>query len=96
MAQKKDEWAPSTLAAQALHLIDEATGAVVPGIELASTFARGSDYELLGAFSYARDSNPTTQALEKVLMALDGGAEAMAFNAGLAASVSVFETVRTG
>ncbi len=96
MAQKKDEWAPSTLAAQALHLIDEATGAVVPGIELASTFARGSDYELMGDFNYARYGNPTTQALEKVLMALDGGADAMAFNAGLAACVSVFETVRTG
>jgi cystathionine gamma-synthase len=96
MAQKKDEWAPSTLAAQALQLIDEATGAVVPGIELASTFARGSDYEPMGAFNYARYGNPTTQALEKVLTALDGGAEAMAFNAGLAASVSVFETVRTG
>lgn len=96
MARNKDDWAPSTLAAQALHLIDEATGAVVPGIELASTFARGSDYEPMGAFNYARYGNPTTQAVEKVLAALDGGAEAMAFNAGLAATVCVFETVRTG
>jgi cystathionine gamma-synthase len=96
MAQKKDEWAPSTLAAQALHMIDEATGAVVPGIELASTFARGSDYEPMGAFNYARYDNPTTQATEKVLASLDGGADALAFNAGLAATVTVFETVRSG
>lgn len=96
MAPKNNDWAPSTLAAQALHLIDEATGAVVPGIDLASTFARGSDYEHPGDFNYARYGNPTTQAVEKVLVALDGGADAMAFNAGLTATVSVFETVRTG
>lgn len=96
MVRDKDEWAPSTLAAQALHLIDEATGAVVPGIELASTFARGSDYEPIGSFNYARYGNPTTQTVEDVLAALDGGQEAMAFNAGLAATVCVFETVRTG
>ncbi len=96
MTDTQDNWAPSTRAAQALHLIDEATGAVVPGIELASTFARGSDYEPMGAFNYARYDNPTTQATEKVLASLDGGADALAFNAGLAATVSVFETVRTG
>jgi cystathionine gamma-synthase len=96
MARDENDWAPSTRAAQALHLIDEATGAVVPGIEPASTFARGSDYEPMGAFNYARYGNPTTQATEKVLASLDGGADAMAFNAGLSATVSVFETVRSG
>jgi cystathionine gamma-synthase len=68
----------------------------VPGIEPASTFARGSDYEPVGGFKYAREANPTTLAVEKVLAALDGGAEALAFNAGLAATVTVFETVRSG
>ena len=96
MAQKKDEWAPSTLAAQALHLIDEATGAVVPGIEPSSTFARDSDYALLGDASYARYSNPTTKIVEQVLSALEEGAEALLFNAGMAATTCVFETVRRG
>ncbi len=96
MTQNKNDWSPSTQAVQALHLIDDATGAVVPGIELASTFARGSDYEPVGDFNYARYDNPTTQATEKVLASLDGGADALAFNAGLAATVSVFETVRSG
>ena len=96
MARKHENWSRSTLAAQALHLIDEATGAVVPGIEPASTFARGPDYEPMGAFNYARYANPTTQATEKVLAALDGGADALAFNAGMAAVVSLFETVRAG
>ena len=92
----KMNWDRSTLAAQALHLINEATGAVVPGIEPASTFARGPDYETMGGFSYARDGNPTTQATEKVLAALDGGEDALAFNAGMAAVVALFETARSG
>ncbi len=96
MVQDKDNWSRSTLAAQALHLIDEATGAVVPGIEPASTFARGENYEPMGGFNYARYDNPTTQITEKVLAALDGGADALAFNAGMAAVVSLFETVRAG
>jgi len=96
MAQKNDNWTRSTLAAQALHLINEATGAVVPGIEPASTFARGQDYEPRGGFNYARYTNPTTQATEKVLAALDVGMDALAFNAGMSAVVSLFETVRSG
>jgi len=66
------------------------------GIEQASTFARGPDYETKGEFAYARDSNPTTQATEKVLTALDGGEDALAFNAGLAAVGCLFDTVRSG
>ena len=96
MAHNNDNWNRSTLAAQALHLINEATGAVVPGIEPASTFARGDSYEPMGGFNYARYTNPTAQVTEKVLAALDGGADALAFNAGMAAVISLFETVRTG
>ena len=39
-----DRLSPATRAAQALHRIDERTGAVVPGIEPASTFTRDEDY----------------------------------------------------
>src|SRR5947207_736814 len=49
---------PETVAAQALHSIDPATGAVVPAIHLATTYARDADYALRGP-SYARDQNPT-------------------------------------
>lgn len=96
MADTRDDWARSTLAVQALHMINEATGAIVPGIEPSSTFARGGDYALLGDASYARDSNPTTKIVEQVLSALEGGAGALLFNAGMAATTCVFETVRPG
>ena len=96
MAETTDNWARSTLAVQALHLINEASGAIVPGIEPSSTFARGEDYALLGDASYARYSNPTTKIVEQVLSALEGGAAALLFNAGMAATTCVFETVRAG
>lgn len=96
MADNKGNWSRSTLAVQALHTINQATGAVVPGIEPASTFARGPDYELLGETSYARYSNPNARIVEDVLVALEGGADALLFNAGMAATTSAFEIVRTG
>lgn len=87
---------PSTLAAQALRIIDEKTGAVVPGIEPSTTFARGPDYELPGAFTYSRQENPTTAKAEQVLAALEGAEDALLFNSGLAAAAAVFELVRPG
>ena len=96
MTDGREGWARSTLAVQALHMINEATGAIVPGIEPSSTFARGDDYALLGETSYARYSNPTTRIVEQVLAALEGGPDALLFNAGMAATACVFETVRPG
>ncbi len=96
MSSDHQNWSPSTLAAQALHVIDRATGSVVPGIHPASTFARDSEYGLRGATSYAREDNPTTRIVEEVLAALDGGPDALLFNAGLSATAAFFETVRSG
>ena len=88
--------AAATIAAQALHLINEQTGAVVPGIEPASTFARNSAYELRDAFVYSRYGSPTTAAGEAVLNALCGGQGALLFNTGMSAIIAVFETLRAG
>jgi len=97
MAKKKQKgWSRSTLAAQALHIIDDSTGAVVPAIEPSTTFARGADYELPGAFKYSRYENPTTKNAEQILAALEGAEDAMLFNSGLAAAAAVFELVRPG
>ena len=86
MVNDKEDWARSTLAVQALHMIDQATGAIVPGIEPSSTFARGPGYELLGETSYARYSNPTARIVEDVLASLEGAPDALVFNAGMAAT----------
>lgn len=96
MSTDTKNWSPRTLAAQALHIIDQATGAVVPAIHPASTFARDADYGLIGSTSYAREENPTTRIVEQVLAELDGGADALLFNAGLSATSTFFETVPSG
>jgi cystathionine gamma-lyase len=62
----------------------QAAGDVVSPIHLATTFAQdrmGSD----GAFSYARDGNPTRAALEERLASLEGGDHALALSSGMGA-----------
>ncbi|MEO0809458.1 MAG: PLP-dependent transferase [Pseudomonadota bacterium] len=88
--------AAETIAAQALHFINEKTGAVVPGIEPASTYVRDGNYELRDAFVYSRYGNPTAVAGEAVINALCGGADALLFNTGMSAITAVFETLRNG
>ncbi len=88
--------AAETIAAQALHIINEQTGAVVPGIEPSTTFARDTNYEFRSQFSYAREASPTTAAAEAVVNALSEGSGALLFNAGLAAISAVLETIPNG
>ncbi|HLL24642.1 MAG TPA: PLP-dependent aspartate aminotransferase family protein [Kofleriaceae bacterium] len=87
---------PETLVAQALHAIDPETGAVVPPIQLATTYARDASYALRGP-GYTRDDNPTPKHAERVLAAIEGGAAALAFASGMAAATAVFRaTCRPG
>ncbi|HEX2687388.1 MAG TPA: PLP-dependent aspartate aminotransferase family protein [Kofleriaceae bacterium] len=83
---------PETLAAQALHSIDQATGAIIPPIQLATTYARDANYATRGP-SYTRDENPTPVTAERVIAALEGGAAARTFASGMAAATAVFRAV---
>lgn len=87
---------PRSLAAQALHAIDEATGAVVPPLHAATTFARDENYELVNSVSYGRQSSPTVEQVEEILTLLDGGAEAQVYSSGMAAFSCFFETLSNG
>ncbi len=64
---------------------DPATGAVVPPLHLASTFVQPGPGEW-GEFDYSRSGNPTRRALEETLASLEGGAAALAFSTGMAAT----------
>ena len=79
---------PETLTAQALHAIDVTTGATVPAVYLATTYARDAAYQLVGP-SYARADNPTPVHAERMLAAIEGGAAALAFGSGMAAATAV-------
>jgi cystathionine gamma-synthase len=88
---------PETLAAKAVDAIDETTGAIVPPIHLATTYARDAAYQLHEDRDYARDKNPTFLHAERLLAGLEGGAAAMTFASGLAAATTAIRAfVRPG
>ncbi|MCU1496395.1 MAG: Cys/Met metabolism pyridoxal-phosphate-dependent protein [Acidimicrobiales bacterium] len=74
---------------------DPVTGAVVPAISVASTFAQDGVGGTRG-FEYARSGNPTRAALEAHLAALEGAAHGFAFASGLAAEDALLRTLAPG
>ena len=94
---RKNELAPETISAQALHQIDSATGGVTPAIHLSSTFVRDENYQLLvPGHSYGRDENPTYVVAETVLRELEGAAAALLFSSGMAAAMAVVQSLKPG
>ncbi len=88
---------PETLAAQALHRIDPASGGLVPPIQASTTYARDEDYRLVTeGLSYSRDGNPTYEAAEALLAALEGGAAARLFASGKASVAAVIHALEPG
>lgn len=88
-------WGFETAAIHAGQDPDEVTGAVVPPISLATTFAQPAVGEPRG-YEYARSANPTRTALETCLAALEHAAHGLAFASGLAAEDAVLRTVPDG
>jgi cystathionine gamma-synthase len=74
---------------------DPVTGAVVPAVSLATTFAQDAVGKPRG-FEYSRSGNPTRSALEACLANLEGAAHGLAFSSGLAAEDAVLRTLRPG
>ena len=74
---------------------DPVTGAVIPPISLATTFAQPAVGEHLG-FEYARTGNPTRRALEVCLAALEGAEYGFAFASGMAAEDAVLRGLAPG
>jgi O-acetylhomoserine/O-acetylserine sulfhydrylase-like pyridoxal-dependent enzyme len=72
---------------------DPVTGAVMTPVYFTSTYAQ----EAVGAprlgYEYSRSANPTRDALQECLAALEGGARGLAFASGLAASDALLRTV---
>jgi cystathionine gamma-lyase len=74
---------------------DPLTGAVMVPIYATSTYAQESPGVNKG-YEYAREHNPTRQALERALANLDGGIAAYAFASGLAAMATLLDTLPAG
>ncbi|HEX4776354.1 MAG TPA: cystathionine gamma-synthase [Acidimicrobiia bacterium] len=74
---------------------DPATGAVVPPITLATTFAQQSVGEHKG-YEYARSDNPTRAVLETCLADLEGARRGVAYASGLAAEDAILRLLTPG
>ncbi|MGJ0119291.1 cystathionine gamma-synthase [Williamsia sp. MIQD14] len=76
---------------------DPLTGAVNPPIYASSTFAQDGVGGMRGGFEYARTGNPTRQALEGNLAAIEGGSYGRGFASGMAATDALLRaTLRPG
>ena len=73
---------------------DPATGAAVVPIYQTSTFVQEAVAKHRG-FEYSRTDNPTRQALETCLAALEGAGHGMAFASGMAAITTLALTLRS-
>ena len=85
-----------TKALHSTHFKDKNAAAVVPPLYLSTTYERDENYELPGGYLYTRAGNPNRQQLEHALAALEGGAEAMAFASGQAATMTLLQCLKPG
>ena len=74
-----------TLAIHAGQAPDKRTGAVIPPIFQTSTYQQDGVGKPREGYEYSRSSNPTRDALQDCLAAVEGGRRALAFASGLAA-----------
>ena len=82
-----------TLAIHAGQEPDPRTGAVVPPIYQTSTYAQDAVGAPRLGYEYSRTANPTRDALQECLAALEGGRRGLAFASGLAAEDTLLRTV---
>ena len=85
-----------TRVAQALHFVEAETGAVVPAIQHAATYARDENYEVRKPYWYRRDGSQTTAHAEAIIAELENAADALLFSSGMSACTAVIEHLPTG
>jgi cystathionine gamma-lyase len=98
MTRVRDE-PPHRFATQAIHAgqaPDPAAGAVMPPIYQTSTYVQDGLGRPHNGYEYARTQNPTREALERNVAALEGGTYGFAFGSGLAALDTVLKLLKTG
>lgn len=87
----------ATKAVHAGQSPDPFTGAVMTPISLSSTFAQVSPgVKYPGGFEYSRSANPTRNALESCIAALENGKYALTFASGLGCTSSISQLFKCG
>lgn len=85
-----------TLAVHAGQSPDEVTGAIMPPIYQTSTYVQPKLGEPKRGYEYARVQNPTREAMEANIAALEGGAHGIAFASGMAAIEAITKRLSSG
>ncbi|MGH7467555.1 MAG: cystathionine gamma-synthase [Longimicrobiales bacterium] len=85
-----------TLAVHAGQHPDEVTGAIMPPIYQTATYVQPKLGEPKRGYEYARVQNPTREAMEANIAALEGGAHGMAFASGMAAIETMVKRLSSG
>jgi len=86
------------LSTRSIHIGNEKdplTGAVIPPLYLAATFAPPGEFSE-AAFDYSRSGNPTRAGLETTLAALEEGVGALAYSSGMAAIHGALMLLKSG
>ncbi|HWV58285.1 MAG TPA: cystathionine gamma-synthase [Longimicrobiales bacterium] len=85
-----------TLAVHAGQRPDPTTGAVMPPVYQTSTYVQDAVGKPRAGYEYARVQNPTREALEANIAALEGGRHGIAFSSGLAAIEALVKRLSAG
>ena len=93
MQDRETRYGFETLAIHAGQEPEPRTGAVVPPIYQTSTYAQDAVGAPRLGYEYSRSGNPTRDALQECLAALEGGRRGLAFASGLAAEDTLLRTV---
>src|SRR5918995_6184040 len=88
-----DAYGFDTLAIHAGQAPDPRTGAVVVPIYQTSTYAQDAVGSPRLGYEYSRTANPTRDALQVGIAAIEGGRYGLTFASGLAAEDAVIRTV---
>ncbi|MBV1779877.1 cystathionine gamma-synthase [Paeniglutamicibacter sp. ABSL32-1] len=83
----------NTRAVHAGQEFEPRTGAVVPPLHFSSTYAQDGIGNLRAGYEYGRGGNPTRDALQEQLAALENGTHAYSFSSGLAAEDSLIRAL---
>lgn len=95
MSNETDDMKLATRCIHAGDTVDSATGAVMPQICTSTTF-RQTAFDEPGEHVYSRASNPTRDALERCVAALESGVRGLAYASGMAATAGVLELLDAG
>jgi cystathionine gamma-synthase len=85
-----------TLAVHAGAEPDEISGGVSPSIQMSTTFRQDGVGKPRRGYEYGRSGNPTRQALEAAIAALEGGSHGLAYASGLAATQNLLYLLEPG